>query len=117
VTDLLSMSFTSDIGPEFMTLSMGGDVQTSLDRYLRWSPLLQAHRCRTPTLFVVGGEDDRVPLSQANELATALHRQGTATEILVLPGCSHAGASTGPVPGRRAQNDAMVDWFLRWLAE
>jgi dipeptidyl aminopeptidase/acylaminoacyl peptidase len=117
VTDLLSMSFTSDIGPEFMTLSMGGDVQTSLDRYLRWSPLLQAHRCRTPTLFVVGGEDDRVPLSQANELATALHRQRTATEILVLPGCSHAGASTGPVPGRRAQNDAMVDWFLRWLAE
>ncbi|MCU1359203.1 MAG: dipeptidyl aminopeptidase/acylaminoacyl peptidase, partial [Ilumatobacteraceae bacterium] len=115
VTDLLSMSYTSDIGPEFMALQMGGDVQTEIERYLRWSPLLQAHRCRTPLLFVSGDQDDRCPPTQAKELAAALHRHGVPTEVLVLPGAAHEGSAFGPVAGRRAQNDALVEWMQRWL--
>ena len=40
---------------------------------------------------------------------------GTPSEVLVLPGCSHEGSTYGPVPSRVAANDAMVDWFHRYV--
>jgi hypothetical protein len=38
------------------------------------------------------------------------------TAMLRLPGTAHGGTHTGPVPARIAQNEALLDWFRRYLA-
>lgn len=116
VTDLLSMYGTSDIGALFVPAQLNvGPPTEDPEPYLRWSPLLHAHRCTTPVLFVVGAQDHRCPPSQAFELHRALHALGTPSEVLVLPGASHEGSTYGPVPGRLAHDEALVEWMTRWL--
>ncbi len=115
-TDLLSMYGTSDIGALFVPAQLGGVTpMQDATPYLRWSPLLHAHECRTPVLFVVGSEDRRCPPSQAFEMHRALHAVGTPSEVLVLPGGSHEGSTYGPVPLRLAHDEALVEWMQRWV--
>ena len=40
---------------------------------------------------------------------------GTTSEVLVLPGSSHEGSTYGPITGRVAHDDALVEWMTRWL--
>ena len=57
--------------------------------YDRISPLLNAHRVRTPTLFVVGSEDRRTPTSQSEQFYTWLRRLEIPTGLIVYPGQYH----------------------------
>ncbi len=116
VTDLVSMYGTSDIGATYFPPQIGGRPHEQLQRYLDQSPLLQAHRCTTPCLFVVGEVDRRCPPPQAWAMHRVLTDAGTPSEVLVLPGSSHEGSTYGPVPGRLAHDDALVEWMTRWLA-
>ena len=116
VTDLLSMYGTSDIGALFLPAQLdSGPPTEDLEPYLQWSPILHAHQCHTPVLFVVGEQDHRCPMSQALEMHRALHAVGTPSEILVLPGSSHEGSTYGPMPCRLAHDAALVDWMRRTL--
>jgi dipeptidyl aminopeptidase/acylaminoacyl peptidase len=117
VTGLLSMYGTSDIGGLFLPAQLGsGPPTVDIGPYLRSSPILHAHECRTPVLFVVGDDDDRrCPPGQAFELHRALHAVGTPSEVLVLPGASHEGSTFGPVACRLAHDHALVEWMSRWL--
>jgi dipeptidyl aminopeptidase/acylaminoacyl peptidase len=38
------------------------------------------------------------------------------TKMLRLPATAHDGTHTGPVPSRIAQNEALPDWFDRYLS-
>jgi len=115
VTDLVAMYGTSDIGATYFPPQIGGRPHEALDRYRDQSPLLQAHRCTTPCLFVVGDEDRRCPASQAWSMHRVLCDVGTTSEMLVLPNSSHEGSTYGPIAGRLAHDDALVEWMTRWL--
>lgn len=117
VTDLLSEYGTSDIGATFLPMQLGASPIDDPEPYLRWSPLLRAHGCRTPMLFVVGTDDHRCPPTQAFEMHRTLRALGRTSEILVLPGCSHEGSTYGPPAARLAHDEALVDWMVRWLGE
>jgi dipeptidyl aminopeptidase/acylaminoacyl peptidase len=41
---------------------------------------------------------------------------GVPARMLRLPGSSHGGTHNGPVPARLAQNQALLDWFGRYLS-
>lgn len=114
-TDLVAMYGTSDIGATFFTAQLGGAPHERLDVYTSQSPVLHAHRCTTPTLFVLGDRDRRCPSSQGLAMHRALCVAGTPSEVLVLPGASHEGSTYGPVPGRLAHDAALVEWMRRWL--
>ena len=116
VTDLLGMFGTSDIGRRFFPAQLGGQPHEIADVYLDQSPLLQAHRCRTPSLFVTGELDRRCPPGQAWAMHRVLYQSGTPSEVLVLPGASHEGSTYGPVSARLAHDEALVDWMARWLS-
>ena len=115
VTDLLSMFGTSDIGATFLPGHLGATPIDDPAAYLRWSPMMQAHRCTTPMLFVVCGDDRRCPPSQSFELHRALHAHGTPSEVLMLPGEAHEGTTYGSPAARLAHDDALVEWMERWL--
>ena len=116
VTDLVAMYGTSDIGSTYFPPQIGGKPHEVLDRYRDQSPLLQAHRCTTPCLFVVGTADRRCPQPQAWSMHRVLVDVGTPSEMLVLPDSSHEGSTYGPVAGRLAHDDALVEWMTRWVA-
>jgi len=115
VTDLLSMYGTSDIGATFLPGHLGATPVDDPSAYLCWSPILYAHRCTTPMLFVVGGDDRRCPPTQSFEMHRALHAHGTPSEVLVLPGEAQEGTTYGSPAARLAHDDALVEWMERWL--
>lgn len=115
VTDLVSMWATSDIGLRFFAAQFGGTPSERPEVYREQSPLLQAHRCRTPSLFVTGELDRRCPPAQTWAMHRVLCAAGTPSEVLVLPGSSHEGSTYGPPAGRLAHDHALVEWMARWL--
>ncbi|MEN9644068.1 MAG: hypothetical protein RL238_737 [Actinomycetota bacterium] len=115
VTDLVAMWATSDIGAAFFPAHFGGTPHEAIDRYREQSPLLRAHECITPCLFLVGADDKRCPPAQAWGMHRVLRGVGTPSEVLVLPNSPHEGSTYGPVTGRLAADDALVDWFTRWV--
>ncbi|MFZ9628495.1 MAG: S9 family peptidase [Ilumatobacteraceae bacterium] len=115
VTDLMSMYGTSDIGVSFFPANFGGAPHEALEVYVAQSPIMHAHDCTTPCLWVVGDADRRCPPSQAWAMHRVLCHTGTPSEVLVLPGCSHEGSTYGPPASRRAHDAALVEWMTRWV--
>jgi dipeptidyl aminopeptidase/acylaminoacyl peptidase len=60
-----------------------------IERYWEHSPLKYVVAARTPTLFFIGENDPRVPMSQAMELSRALKAQGVPTEVHIAPREGH----------------------------
>ena len=115
VIDLVSMYGTSDIGATFFPSQFSGAPREQIETYYWQSPLLHAHNCTTPCLFVIGEDDRRCPPAQAWAMHRALCVRGTTSEVLVLPHSSHEGSTYGPPSGRLAHDDALVEWMTRWL--
>ena len=55
----------------------------------KWSPLAHVAAAGTPTLFLHGEADNDVPISQAEEMYTALRRRGVAAELVRYPREGH----------------------------
>jgi dipeptidyl aminopeptidase/acylaminoacyl peptidase len=115
VTNWVSFYGVSDVGVWFAVEQMGGHPHEIPDVYARCSPITYAHRCTTPTLLVQGENDYRCPAEQSEQFYTVLKANGCAVEMLRLPNSSHGGAIIGPVASRRAQNEALLDWFQRYI--
>ena len=115
VTDLVSMYGTSDIGATFFPDQFAGAPHEQIETYYRQSPIMHAHTCTTPCLFVIGEDDRRCPPAQAWAMHRALCVRGTISEVLVLPHSPHEGSTYGPPSGRLAHDNALVEWMTRWL--
>ena len=115
VTDLVSMYGTSDIGATFFPSQFSGAPHEQIETYYRQSPIMHAHKCTTPCLFVIGEDDRRCPPAQAWAMHRALRVRGTISEVLVLPHSSHEGSTYGPPSGRLAHDNALVEWMTQWL--
>ncbi|MBL1110892.1 S9 family peptidase [Streptomyces sp. 110] len=112
-TNFSSMYGTSDVGLSFLPAVLDALPQTDSDRYRELSPITMAHTCTTPTLLIQGEADHRCPPEQSKQFYSVLRRAGCVAEMLMLPDASHEGTISGPVPSRRAQNEALVDWMVR----
>lgn len=115
VSNLVSLYLLSDIGVWILGQAMGGTYYEKPDVYVKCSPITYANRCKTPTLLVQGDADFRCPAEQSEQFYTALRSSGCVVEMLRLPGAGHGGAIMGPPAIRRAQNDAMLEWFNKYI--
>lgn len=113
-TNFETLYYLTDV-PETYSRELGGRPHEIPEIYRARSPLTYAHRCVTPTLLVHGENDLRCPISEAEQFYRALQDAGCATELVRIPECSHIGDSIGPLSARRAQNEALVSWFNRYL--
>ena len=80
-----SFSGTSDIGPWFTDMYLGrGSID---DQATMWSgsSISGFKTITTPTLILHSENDFRCPIEQAEQLFTALLRNGTETEMLRFP--------------------------------
>ena len=115
VTNWRSFYGTSDIGIYFGVEQMGGHPHEIPEVYEKCSPITYAHRCTTPTLMVQSELDWRCPAEQGEQFYTVLKANGCTVEMLRQPGGYHGASISGAVNLRRAHNDAMLDWFARYV--
>ena len=73
----------------FPEWEFGGPPWERSGDYEKYSPHRYAQNFKTPTLVVHGALDYRVPLTQAQELFTALQRQGVPSKFLYFPDEGH----------------------------
>ena len=90
-------------------LSVGGSAGLSGAR----SPLSLVGNVQTPTLVVVGSEDYRTPVSEAEQYYTALQLRGVPTALVKVPGASHGGIAARPSQSG-AKAAAILAWFERY---
>ena len=115
MTNWRSFYGTSDIGLYFAVEQLGGHPHEIPEVYERCAPITYAHRCTTPTLMVQCELDWRCPAEQSEQFYTVLKANGCVVEMLRQPGGSHGGSTSGAVKLRAAHNEAMLDWFGRYV--
>ncbi|HEX8644331.1 MAG TPA: S9 family peptidase [Allosphingosinicella sp.] len=112
VINMVSQVLTADATPYFARYWFGTMPWEDHDAYWRRSPLSLVGNVSTPTLVIVGAEDNRTPPSEAEQLYTALQLRGVPTALIRVPGASHN------LVGRPSQNaarvSAILDWFQRY---
>ena len=84
--------------------------------YWNRSPLSLVGNVATPTLVVVGSEDYRTPVSEAEQYYAALQIRGVPTALVKVPGASHHGLAGRPSQSA-AKAAAILAWFDRYRAK
>jgi dipeptidyl aminopeptidase/acylaminoacyl peptidase len=104
---------TADIARTKETEFFGTPWQpASRELMMQQSPLTHAGRVRTPTLFVHGEVDQRVPYEEAEQMYTALKKQGVPAEMIIYKGQSHGIRGHWNIV-HRISNE--LRWWKRWL--
>ncbi len=81
------------------------------DTYWRQSPLSRVGNVTTPTLMVVGDQDLRTTVGQAEEFYQALQLTHTPTNLVVVPGAGHGVDRPSQLA---AETNAILAWFERY---
>jgi dipeptidyl aminopeptidase/acylaminoacyl peptidase len=115
VNNLLSASWTSDIGIWFYPAYLEASHLDDADEYLRQSPLTYAANVRTPLLILHSEQDLRCPIEQAEQLFVALKRLGREVEFVRFPGEGHELSRSGSPRHRVMRAEVVLDWFARKL--
>jgi dipeptidyl aminopeptidase/acylaminoacyl peptidase len=79
---------------------------------IRLSPITYAANIQTPTLFIHGEADLRVPIAQAEELYTALQKRKVPARFVRYPGEYHGGWSPWNTVHRYQQE---MNWWKQYL--
>lgn len=114
VTNFATAYYLSD-APGSILKEMGARPDQEPELYRMRSPITYAQNCVTPTLMLHGEQDLRAPLAEAEQFYRALADNGCTVEMEIIPGANHLGDSVGPLSARRRQNEALVDWFQRFI--
>ena len=115
VTTWPSMAGTSDIGAPFVPLMLNADPDTGLDELIKQSPLTYAANIETPTLIVHSEQDWRCPIEQAEQLFTAIRRNGVEVTLARFPGENHELSRSGSPLHRIERFKLVHDFFHRHL--
>ena len=82
------------------------------DKYERLSPLMQAGKVTTPTIFLGGRNDWNVPVLNAELFYQSLRSRGVDTQLVVYPDTHHSGWS------EEFEKDYLcrvTEWFGKYL--
>ncbi len=117
VNNLLTMTYTSDIGVNFNEGYVGVCHLDDPDEYLRQSPINHVKEIQTPLLILHSEQDWRCPLSQAEELFVDLRLLGRDVEFVCFPGEGHEMSRSGSPLHRVERARLILDWFERKLRQ
>jgi len=98
-------------------LWLGGSLwqkNAPLQTYWDHSPVKNVWSARTPTLFLIGENDPRVPPAQSIEMFRALRAQGVPSELHIAPGEGHVWLR--PAHQLHKMN-AETQWFEKYVRQ
>ena len=114
ISNWVSMSFISDIGPYFgpdqcRAKGLFGDKNT--EALWAHSPLKYAANAKTPTLFIHSEEDYRCPLPEGMQMMQALTVNGVETRMVIFKGENHELSRSGKPKHRIRWLKEITEWF------
>jgi len=112
LTDLYSFHGQTDITPNFLQTYLGTSPYDDPERYRAHSAMTYILQAKTPTLFLHGEQDVRVPIPQSYEMYWGLRHIGVETEFVIYPREGHGIAET---PHVRDLYRRVLDWFAKYL--
>ncbi len=113
VIDWASFAHTSDSANYYSPYWFAKPPWEDPQGYWSRSPLSLVGNVRTPTLVVVGSQDYRTPVSEAEQYYTALQLRGVPSMLVKVPGASHHGLADRPSQSA-AKAAAILAWFDRY---
>jgi len=116
VSDLVSMSGTSDAGTHLAEIELGGSVIDRREPLVASSPLTYVSGVGTPTLLLHGEADDRCPIGQAEQWFAALRQQRVPVELVRYPGQSHLFILNGRPSHRVDYARRLTAWVTKHAA-
>ena len=112
----VSMYAQSDIRV-YRTPWFGGtpwEKDAPVEQYWLDSPIREVWRVSTPTIFLVGEEDARVPMPQSVEMYRGLKHNGVPTHLYVAPRQGHGWTE---LRHQLFKANVHLDWFERWVRD
>src|SRR5258708_10552084 len=88
VTNHVSTYLLSNI-PQFKTLFLGDVYTNPTGKFFQRSPVMQAHKARTPMLNICGALDSCTPPQEATQFHNALRHNGVTSVLLTYPQEGH----------------------------
>jgi len=113
VINWTSMALTSDGGSDQAKYWLGKMPWEDPQLYYKLSPVSLFGKIKTPTLVVVGADDYRTPVSESEQLYTALQVRGVPTAFVKVPGANHHGLAARPSQSA-AKTAAIIAWFDKY---
>ena len=113
VIELASFALTTDFAAGFSPGWRKERPWEDPQGYWKYSPLSLVGNVKTPTLVVVGIDDYRTPVSQAEQYYAALQLRGIPTALVKVPGASHGSIAARPSQAA-AKASAILAWFDRY---
>ena len=89
-----------------------GDPVINADRFRALSPVTYANRVRDPILLVLGGQDPKVSLSDADEFVRRLRRRKQDVSLEIVPALGHKTETPDEISLADAR---IVDFFAEKL--
>ena len=90
------------------------EADAPIDTFWENSPLSDVAQVTTPTLFLVGEEDGRVPMPQSVEMYRGVDAQDVPTHLYVAPGESHGWAE---LRHQLFKANVELAWFEKWVRD
>ena len=115
ISDLISVEGTRDFAYGH-SRDFDGDVFTHFDLYRKYSAIFHANNVTTPTLFLQGDADYRVPESQSEEYFRALKHFGVPAELVLFPRENHMLPVAAEPRHLVESYQWRLYWFKRYLA-
>jgi dipeptidyl aminopeptidase/acylaminoacyl peptidase len=120
ISNWLSMTYISDIGPYFGPDQCGiefADWFGELNSEALWkhSPLKYVDNAKTPTLFLHSEQDYRCPLPEAMQMMQAMTVRGVETRLIVFHGENHELSRSGKPKHRIRRLEEITGWFEKHI--
>jgi dipeptidyl aminopeptidase/acylaminoacyl peptidase len=120
----VTMRSVVNIAPFFGTSDVGWSFEDELglvpwrdpERARHFSPLTYVENIHTPLLILHSDQDLRCPVSEGEQLFTALKYLGRETKFMRFEGQSHELSRAGHPRSRVIRLRAILDWFQRYLS-
>ena len=114
VNNMITEEFTSDIATVFR-VEVGPSPIDAPEEYVRISPIRFVRDIDVPMLIIHSEQDYRCPISQAEELFTAMRLLGKDVTFYRFPGEGHELSRSGSPIHRRQRAEIVLDFFAEHL--
>ncbi len=117
ISNYLSKTYTTDIGYYHNVDQLRADPWEDFQRVWEASPLKNAHKAKTPTLFIQSDEDYRCWMGDAVQMFTALKLSNTPARLTLFHGEDHNLSRSGRPRERVRRLNEIMNWFEKYLKD
>src|SRR5258708_36144084 len=114
VVNIATFFGTSDTGWWLAIDEIGAAPWEDLDKLMRHSPISYVANMRTPLLILHSDHDLRCPMSEAEQLYTALAYLGRTVRFVRFEGQNHGLSRTGHPRSRLIRLKEILGWFEQY---